>query len=189
MVSVMLFHLLLDCFSVPVLDHHHHHHHHHHLKFHLKLLLQSNAYDDAYNFHYQIKLLSSAVKLYTWCKIKFLLLYACNNNKKNLKGIASILFLTNGLGKKCRKKTLKIILEVIIMRYVYSCRTLFCKYFRRYGLWKCKHVFRPPLWSNETDSDFCHQSPIYAVNSIFQPHVNFICTLDLEVFNFSEKIT
>jgi hypothetical protein len=23
----------------------------------------------------------------------------------------------------------------------------------------------------------------------FQPHVNFICTLDLEVFNFSEKIT
>jgi hypothetical protein len=24
---------------------------------------------------------------------------------------------------------------------------------------------------------------------IFQPHINFICTLDLEVFNFSEKIS
>ena len=45
-------------------------------------------------------------------------------------------------------------------------------------------IGQPPLWSNETDSDFCHQSPTYAVSSVY---INHICTLDLEVFNFSEK--
>jgi hypothetical protein len=38
--------------------------------------------------------------------------------KQNLKGIGSILFLKNGLKKKIAEKTIKIISEVIIMRYV-----------------------------------------------------------------------
>jgi hypothetical protein len=29
---------------------------------------------------------------------------------------------------------------------------------------------RPPLWSNETDSDFCHQSPTYTVSSVYFNH-------------------
>jgi hypothetical protein len=77
---------------------------------------------------------------------------------------------------------------------MYSCSTLFSKYFRRYGLENINlsqnKIWRPPLWSNETDLDFCHQSAnIGCQQCIFQPHVNFICTLDSEVFNFSEKIT
>jgi hypothetical protein len=28
----------------------------------------------------------------------------------------------------------------------------------------------PPLWSNETDSDFCHHSPTYAVSSVYFNH-------------------
>jgi hypothetical protein len=47
-----------------------------------------------------------------------------------------------------------------------------------------------PMWYNETESDFCHQSFIYGVSSVlFQPHVNFMRKFELEVFNFSEKIT
>jgi hypothetical protein len=63
-------------------------------------------------------------------------------------------------------------------------------------------IGRPPLWSNEADLDFCHQSPTYAVSSVyfnlgFQPNVNIIPGFNqtliaiglIEVFNFSEKIT
>jgi hypothetical protein len=44
--------------------------------------------------------------------------------------------------------------------------------------------------ANDADLDFCHQSVIYTVSSVY-----FNCTLisfvhmDLAVFNFSEKIT
>jgi hypothetical protein len=31
-------------------------------------------------------------------------------------------------------------------------------------------IGQPPLWSNETDSDFCHQSPTYAVCSVYFNH-------------------
>jgi hypothetical protein len=77
---------------------------------------------------------------------------------------------------------------------MYSCGTLFSKYFRRYGPWKYKfglqtEIGRPPSRSNDTDIDFYHQSVIYAVISVY-----FNCTLihmymDLAVFNFSKKIT
>jgi hypothetical protein len=44
-------------------------------------------------------------------------------------------------------------------------------------------IGRPSLWSNETVAYIdCQQC-------IFQPHVNFISTMDLEMFNFSKKIT
>jgi hypothetical protein len=43
----------------------------------------------------------------------------------------------------------------------------------------------PPLWS-----DFL-SSVAYTLyqQCIFQPNVNIICTLDLELFNFSDKMT
>jgi hypothetical protein len=77
------------------------------------------------------------------------------------------------------------------------CSTLLSKYFRRYGPWKYEFCLKikkgqPLLWSNETDVDFCHQSPayMYAVSSVYFNHTLIsLCTLDLEVFNFSEKIT
>jgi hypothetical protein len=46
-------------------------------------------------------------------------------------------------------------------------------------------IGRPSLWSNFLLS----VTYICCQWCIFQPHVNFKCTLDLEVFNFSEKIT
>jgi hypothetical protein len=62
---------------------------------------------------------------------------------------------------------------------MYSCSTLFSKYFRRYGPWKYKkcqaRIWRPPWWFNETDLDFCHR-----LHTIFQPHANFICTWTLK---------
>jgi hypothetical protein len=50
------------------------------------------------------------------------------------------------------------------------------------------------LWSNEKKKRVGFLASVVYVyiwcqQCIFQPHVNFICTLDLEVFNFSEKIT
>jgi hypothetical protein len=56
----------------------------------------------------------------TICLIGSLLFKAVVGNPQYvaLKGIGSILFLKNGLNKNCRKKNVKIISEVIIMRYV-----------------------------------------------------------------------
>jgi ubiquinone biosynthesis protein COQ9 len=35
-------------------------------------------------------------------------------------------------------------------------------------------IWRTPLWSNETDSDFYHQTLTYAVSAVYiQPNVNF----------------
>ena len=50
---------------------------------------------------------------------------------------------------------------------------------------------RPPFCSNKADRDFCNQSPIHAVNSVYFNHtlISYVHSLDLEVFNFSEKIT
>jgi hypothetical protein len=31
-------------------------------------------------------------------------------------------------------------------------------------------IGRPPLWSDETNWDFCHQSPTYAVSSVYSNH-------------------
>jgi hypothetical protein len=50
-------------------------------------------------------------------------------------------------------------------------------------------IGRPPLCSIQTDWNSVISRLIYCQQCIFQPHLNFICTLDLEVFNFSEKIT
>jgi hypothetical protein len=53
-------------------------------------------------------------------------------------------------------------------------------------------IGRSPLWANETELGIHYQSFIHAANSvqcIFQQHVNFRCTLDLEVFNFGEKMS
>jgi hypothetical protein len=33
-------------------------------------------------------------------------------------------------------------------------------------------IGRPPLWPNETDSDFCHQSPTYAVSNLYFNHTS-----------------
>ena len=54
-----------------------------------------------------------------------------------VKGIGSILFLKNGLKKFCRKNY-KNHLRSNNLWGMYSCRTLFSKYFRRYGPWKYK---------------------------------------------------
>jgi hypothetical protein len=47
-------------------------------------------------------------------------------------------------------------------------------------------IGRPLFRSNDTDSDFCHQSVIYAVSSVY---FNHICTLDFEIFTFKENMT
>jgi hypothetical protein len=46
-------------------------------------------------------------------------------------------------------------------------------------------IERPPLWSNDTDVGFCHQSVIYAVSSVYFKRT----LISYAVFHFSEKIT
>jgi hypothetical protein len=58
---------------------------------------------------------------------------------------------------------------------MYSCSTLFSKYSRRYMAFEnvylsSDNIERSQLRSNETDSDFCHQSPTYAVSSVYFNH-------------------
>jgi hypothetical protein len=50
---------------------------------------------------------------------------------------------------------------------------------------------RPPLQSNEKKTWISVIRRLYMLSAvyIFQPHVNFICALDIAVFNFSEKMT
>jgi hypothetical protein len=112
-----------------------------------------------------------------------------------VKCIGSILFLKNGLRKVCRKNYKNHLRSnnYKVYRAVARCfpDILDVMTLDNVNLSSDK-IGRSPLWSYETDSDFCHQTPTYAVSSVyfnFQPHVNFICTLDLEVFNFSKKIT
>jgi hypothetical protein len=50
-------------------------------------------------------------------------------------------------------------------------------------------IGQPALWSNETVGFLSSVAYIRCQQCIFQPHVNFICTFDLEVLNFSEKMT
>jgi hypothetical protein len=72
---------------------------------------------------------------------------------------------------------------------MYSCSTLFSKDFRRYGHWKCENVnkiWQLPWWNRL--GFLSSVGYIQCQQYIFLPHVNFICTFDLEVFNFSEKI-
>jgi hypothetical protein len=48
-------------------------------------------------------------------------------------------------------------------------------------------IGRLPLWSNETDLGFCHQSAmLYTLSTAY---ISFHMYTDLEVFNFSERIT
>jgi hypothetical protein len=77
---------------------------------------------------------------------------------------------------------------------VYCCNTLFSNYCGRYGPWKCKFVFRQTkeiaivIWRKI----LAFLSPIAHIccpQCTFQQHVNFICTLNLKVVNFSSKIT
>jgi hypothetical protein len=57
---------------------------------------------------------------------------------------------------------------------MYSYITLFSKYFRLMVLENVNlssdKIGRPPMWSNETELDFCHQSLIYAVSSVYFNH-------------------
>jgi hypothetical protein len=48
-----------------------------------------------------------------------------------------------------------------------------------------------PVWSSDTDVDFCHQSVIYTASSVYfnRTLISYVQYMDLAVFNFSEKIT
>jgi hypothetical protein len=88
----------------------------------------------------------------------------------SFKGIGSILFLKNGLEKKCRKsykshlrndndevctsvaRCIPNILDVLVLENINL---------------SSDRIRRPPLWSNEKDFDFCHQMLIYAVSSVY----------------------
>jgi hypothetical protein len=113
----------------------------------------------------------------------------------NFKGIGSILFLKNSLKKKITEKTIKIIPDGRIIRYACTAlRRCFPNIFDITVLENANlsedKIGRPPLWSNDTDLDFCHHAVAYITcqQCIYQPLINFICTLDLEVFNFREKL-
>jgi hypothetical protein len=122
------------------------------------------------------------------CAIKMVTFLTFKIFTSNLKGIGSILFLKNDLRKCCRKNyknhlrsnnfevctavahCFPNILDVIVLENIN---------------WSEDEISRPPYCSNERDLVVyvCFQQ------CIFQPHVNFIGTLDAEVFNFREKIT
>jgi hypothetical protein len=50
-------------------------------------------------------------------------------------------------------------------------------------------IWRSALWSKQSSISVISRLYILCQHCIFQPNVNFICTYDLEVFNFSEKMT
>ena len=50
-------------------------------------------------------------------------------------------------------------------------------------------IGRPPMWPNDLSSVAYIHVHVCCQQCKFQPHVNFICTLDLEVVNFSEEMT
>jgi hypothetical protein len=77
--------------------------------------------------------------------------------------------------KKIEERTIKIISEIIIMMYaqLYIARcfpsVLDVMVLENINLSSDK-TGRPPLWSNEADLDFCHQTPTYAVSSVYFNH-------------------
>jgi hypothetical protein len=106
----------------------------------------------------------------------------------HFKGIGSILYLKNSFEKICRKeyknhlrsnnyevctavaRCFPNILDAIVLENIKLSED---------------KIRRPPLWSNDLSSI----AYIRCQQCIFQPHVNLICTLDLDGFSFSEKMT
>jgi hypothetical protein len=87
-----------------------------------------------------------------------------------IKGIRSILFLKNGLKKKMQKiKTYKNHLRsknyVVYTAVAHSFPSILVVMLLENV--SSDKVGRLLLWSNETELDFCHQSLIYAVNSLY----------------------
>jgi hypothetical protein len=113
-------------------------------------------------------------------------------NNESIKGIGSILFLKNGLRKICRKNYKNHLrsnnYEVCTAAALCFPNILDVMVLENINLSEDK-IGRLALWSNETELDFYHQSLIRCQQCKLQPHVNFICTLNFEVLNFSEKMT
>jgi hypothetical protein len=111
----------------------------------------------------------------------------------SFKGIGSILVLKNGLKKNCRKNyknNLRSNNYEVYAAVAHCFPNILDNMVLENVNLSSDKIGQSPLWSNETDSDFFHQSPTYAVSNVYFTHTfNFICTLDLKVFNFSEKIT
>jgi hypothetical protein len=89
------------------------------------------------------------------------------------KDIGFILFIKNGLKKICIKNY-----ENYLISNNYDVSTAVAHCFpnildvmvlENVNLSEDK-IWRPPLWRNEKDSNFCHQSPTYAVISVYFKH-------------------
>jgi hypothetical protein len=109
--------------------------------------------------------------------------------KSSIYSLKALLFLKNGRGKNCRKNY-----ENHYRSNNYeACTAVACCFPNILDVMALENlnlssdkIGRPPLWSNETASDFCHMSPTYAVSSVYFNHtlISYV-----QVFNFSEKIT
>jgi hypothetical protein len=91
----------------------------------------------------------------------------------DFKGIGSIFYFSKMARKKCRKND-----KNHLRSNDYEVCTVVARCFPN-GLnvmvlenanLSSDKIGRPPSWSNETNSDFCHQSPTYAVSSVYFNH-------------------
>jgi hypothetical protein len=92
------------------------------------------------------------------------------SNFENIKGIGSILFLKNGLKNICRKNYknhLRSNNHEICTAVALSFQNIFdAIVLENINLSEDKKG-RPPVWSNDTDVGFCHQSVIYPGSRVY----------------------